>query len=52
MKLNTRVDANTLNSSEFDDVIIATGIAPQRPPIEGIEHSKVMSYVDVIVVKK
>ena len=52
VKLNTRVDANTLNSSTFDDVIIATGIAPRTPPIEGIEHSKVMSYIDVIINKK
>ena len=52
VKLNTRVDANTLNNSEFDEVIIATGIAPRTPPIEGIEHNKVMSYVDVIVNKK
>jgi 2,4-dienoyl-CoA reductase (NADPH2) len=52
VKLNTRVDANTLNNSEFDEVIIATGIAPRTPPIEGIEHNKVLSYVDVIVNKK
>ena len=52
VKLNTRVDANTLNGSEFDEVIIATGIAPRTPPIEGIEHSKVLSYIDVIVDKK
>ncbi|WP_299074877.1 NADPH-dependent 2,4-dienoyl-CoA reductase [uncultured Paraglaciecola sp.] len=52
VKLNTRVDADTLNSSEFDEVVIATGIAPRTPPIEGIKHSKVLSYIDVIVDKK
>lgn len=52
LKLKTRVDANTLNNSEFDEVIIATGIAPRTPPIEGIDHPKVLSYIDVIVRKK
>ena len=52
VKLNTRVDVNALNNSDFDEVIIATGIAPRTPPIEGIEHSKVLSYIDVIVDKK
>lgn len=52
LKLNTRVDVNTLNSSDFDQVLIATGIVPRTPPIEGIEHNKVLSYIDVIVHKK
>ncbi|HVJ11937.1 MAG TPA: FAD-dependent oxidoreductase, partial [Burkholderiales bacterium] len=32
----------------FDDVVIATGIEPRRPPIAGIERKNVMSYVDVL----
>jgi 2,4-dienoyl-CoA reductase (NADPH2) len=52
VKLNTRVDAQSLNSSEFDEVILATGIAPRTPPIAGIEHAKVLNYIDVIVHKK
>ena len=32
----------------FDDVVIATGIDPRKPPIPGIEHPKVVSYVDVL----
>jgi 2,4-dienoyl-CoA reductase (NADPH2) len=52
IKLNTRVDAQQLNESDFDDVIIATGIAPRLPEIEGIEHSKVLSYLDVLKYKK
>lgn len=34
--------------AEFDEVIIATGIKPRTPQIEGISHPKVMSYVDVL----
>ena len=50
VKLNTRVDAADLNG--FDEVIIATGIDPRTPPIPGIEHDKVLSYLDVLKHKK
>ncbi|WP_057831657.1 NADPH-dependent 2,4-dienoyl-CoA reductase [Colwellia sp. TT2012] len=52
LKLNTRVSANELNNSDFDEIIIATGINPRLPPIEGIEHDKVLNYIDVIKHKK
>ena len=48
IKLNTRVSASDLNASDFDDVIVATGIEPRTPPIEGIDHAKVMTYIEVI----
>jgi 2,4-dienoyl-CoA reductase (NADPH2) len=43
VKLNTRVSANELNSSAFDEVVLATGITPRMPPIDGIEHAKVLN---------
>ncbi|MFT2091461.1 FAD-dependent oxidoreductase [Paraglaciecola sp. 2405UD69-4] len=52
VNLNTRVDVEQLNNSEFDEVILATGIRPRTPPIEGIEHTKVLGYIDVIANKK
>ncbi|MEP1384497.1 MAG: NADPH-dependent 2,4-dienoyl-CoA reductase [Paraglaciecola sp.] len=52
VNLNTRVDVSTLNNAGFDDVILATGIKPRRPPIDGIEHNKVLGYIDVIANKK
>lgn len=48
LQLNCRVDADMLNRSDFDEVVIATGIAPRTPEIEGIEHPKVLSYLDVM----
>ncbi|MFT5577887.1 MAG: 2,4-dienoyl-CoA reductase (NADPH2) [Paraglaciecola psychrophila] len=48
LRLNTRVDAEQLRTGGFDDVVIATGIEPRRPAIEGIDHPKVVSYIDVI----
>jgi len=52
LQLNTRVSADDLNTGDFDEVILATGIAPRLPEIEGIEHSKVLNYLDVLKFKK
>jgi 2,4-dienoyl-CoA reductase (NADPH2) len=52
LRLNTRVSMAELNDSDFDEVIIATGIKPRKPEIEGIDHDKVLSYLDVIRDKK
>ena len=48
LELNHRVDIAELEQSEFDEVILATGIKPRIPDIEGVESSKVLSYLDVI----
>ena len=32
----------------FDDVILASGIEPRVPPIDGIDHPKVLTYLDVL----
>ena len=52
LHLNQRVTAEQLNSGGFDEVVIATGVAPRTPDIAGIDHPKVMSYLDVIGAKK
>ena len=52
LHLNQRVTAEQLNSGGFDEVVIATGIAPRTPDIACIDHPKVMSYLDVIGAKK
>ncbi|UDM15723.1 NADPH-dependent 2,4-dienoyl-CoA reductase [Vogesella sp. XCS3] len=46
LQLDTRVAAADL--AGFDEVVLATGIAPRKPPIEGIDHPKVLSYLDVL----
>ncbi len=48
LQTGSKVTAAQLNESPFDEVIIATGIAPRTPDIDGIDHPKVVSYVDVI----
>jgi len=52
LQLNSRVTAEQLNNGGFDEVIIATGISPRTPQIEGINHPKVLNYLDVIGGKK
>jgi 2,4-dienoyl-CoA reductase (NADPH2) len=49
LKLGTRVDAASLKAGGFDEVVVATGIAPRRPDVDGIDHPKAVSYVDVIM---
>ena len=50
--LNTRVSKEDLLKSDFDEIIIATGIKPRELKIEGIENPKVLSYIDVLKLKK
>jgi 2,4-dienoyl-CoA reductase (NADPH2) len=46
--LGQRVTREQLLAGGFDDVIVATGIKVRMPPIDGIDHAKVLSYVDVL----
>jgi len=52
LQMNTRVSAATLKGQGFDEVILATGISPRTPDIPGIEHKKVLTYLDVLKDKK
>jgi 2,4-dienoyl-CoA reductase (NADPH2) len=50
--LGVRTELNRLVAAEdlqgYDHVILATGIAPRMPPIPGIDHPKVASYVEIV----
>ena len=48
VRLNTKVDASTLNAMSIDHVLLATGIRPRVPELEGVGHEKVLSYLDVL----
>ena len=52
LRLNTRVSAAELQAGGYDEVILATGIVPRTPDIPGIEHPKVISYLDAILQRK
>jgi 2,4-dienoyl-CoA reductase (NADPH2) len=49
VRLGTRATAEALSSEGFDHIVVATGIIPRRPEIEGIDHPSVLSYVDVLL---
>ena len=48
LRLGCRVDVPTLAGSRFDEIVLATGISPRVPRIDGISHPKVLSYVEVL----
>ncbi len=52
LKLNHKATAAELIAEKFDEVILATGVVPRVPPIEGIQHSKVLFYHDVVSGRK
>lgn len=47
LQLGRRVGAEDL--ADFDEVIIATGVTPRIPEIEGIEHPSVMTYAEAVL---
>lgn len=50
LQLGKRVGANDV--TEFDEVVLATGIVPRQLPLDGVNHPKVMNYIDVLRDKK
>jgi 2,4-dienoyl-CoA reductase (NADPH2) len=50
LQLNRRVAADDLKG--YAHVVVATGIVPRTPAIEGISHPKVTSYIDLIEGRK
>jgi 2,4-dienoyl-CoA reductase (NADPH2) len=48
LSLNTRVTADFLKAGGFDDIVLATGVTPRTPDIEGVNHPKVLGYLDVL----
>lgn len=48
LQLGHRVNAEQLNESDFDEIIVATGISPRTPDIEGIDSPNVLNYLQVL----
>ncbi|HUG03242.1 MAG TPA: NADPH-dependent 2,4-dienoyl-CoA reductase [Steroidobacteraceae bacterium] len=47
--LSRRVEAAMLTGGAFDEIVLATGVIPRRPEIEGLDHPKALSYIDVLL---
>jgi len=52
LKLNHKATFEELEAGDFDDIVIATGVTPRELQIDGIEHAKVLSYLDVLKDRK
>jgi 2,4-dienoyl-CoA reductase (NADPH2) len=48
LRLGQRVTREELIAAGYDDVIVATGVTMRMPRIEGVDHPKVLSYLDVL----
>ncbi|HYE53123.1 MAG TPA: NADPH-dependent 2,4-dienoyl-CoA reductase [Azospirillaceae bacterium] len=48
LRLGTRVTADELAGAGFDEIVLATGVKPRTPDIPGIDHPKVLGYLDVL----
>lgn len=48
LELNCRVSAQDLIAGGYAHIVLATGVTPRTPAIEGIDHPKVHSYLDVL----
>ena len=48
VRLGTPATADELRAGGFDEIVIATGVLPRVPAIPGVEHPKVVGYIDAI----
>jgi 2,4-dienoyl-CoA reductase (NADPH2) len=48
LHLNQDVTSAELTKSDYDEIILATGIKPRNLDIEGIDNDKVLTYIDVL----
>jgi 2,4-dienoyl-CoA reductase (NADPH2) len=48
LKLSTPITAAELISKNYSEIILASGVTPRVPEIEGINHPTVLSYIEVL----
>ena len=49
--LNKKVTGEELGKDNYDEIILANGVTPRKIDIQGIEHKKVLNYLDVLQYK-
>jgi 2,4-dienoyl-CoA reductase (NADPH2) len=52
LHLSARASADALMGKGYEEVFLASGVLPRTPKIDGQDHPKVLSYVDVLAHKK
>ena len=48
LHLSQRMSFEQLQQQDFDEIVVATGVTPRHLEIEGFDHPKVLSYLDVL----
>lgn len=48
LHLGQKVNAQDLVPGTFDEIILATGVSPRSLELPGVEHPKVLNYIDVL----
>ncbi|MEG0482913.1 MAG: NADPH-dependent 2,4-dienoyl-CoA reductase [Acinetobacter sp.] len=52
LMLNHTATYEALSAENFDDIVVATGVTPRHLNIEGIDHPKVLTYIEVLRERK
>jgi len=52
LHLSTKISVEDLQEKGYDEVILATGVVPRKINLPGIDHPKVLSYVEVLEKEK
>ncbi|WP_296284858.1 NADPH-dependent 2,4-dienoyl-CoA reductase [uncultured Acinetobacter sp.] len=50
--LNHTATYEELSAENFDDIVVATGVTPRHLDIDGIDHPKVLTYIEVLRERK
>lgn len=48
VELGSNQSVDTLTAGDFDEIVLATGVTPRIPEIEGIDHAMVVTYQDLL----
>jgi len=48
LKLATRPSAGELAAGGYDEIVVATGVTPRIPALEGVDHPKALRYDEVL----
>jgi 2,4-dienoyl-CoA reductase (NADPH2) len=48
VRINTQIDVSGLIEGGYEQVILASGVVPRIPEIQGLDHPSVLTYLDVL----
>ncbi len=51
-RLGVSANAALLQAQGFDSIVLATGVQPRQPEFPGVDHPKVLTYIDVLALER